>query len=129
VPKISGNSVVCIVTAAPTASSKVAFACRNQCQFAPVRPILSHDRLPIENPACLHVGSCSKCFTEFTGCVLELEAKKNGEALASPLKADRRSMTWSGIATSLSNQEAAAMRSIVFANALLDTVITQKIRG
>ena len=69
---------------------------------------LAEGRLPIENPACLHVGSCSECFAEFTGCVLELEAKKNGDVISSPVKADHGSMNWTDIASSLSKQEAAA---------------------
>lgn len=81
---------------------------REGCPDEETLMALADGRLPIENPACLHVGSCSECFAEFTGCVVESEAKKNGEVLASPLKADRRSMTWSGIATSLGSREAAA---------------------
>jgi hypothetical protein len=81
---------------------------REGCPDEETLMALADGRLPIENPACLHVGSCSECFAEFTGCVLELEAKKNGDVLASTLKTDRKSMTWSGIATTLGNQEAAA---------------------
>jgi hypothetical protein len=80
---------------------------REGCPDEETLMALADGRLPIENPACLHVGSCSECFAEFTGCVLELEAKKNEDVLASPLKTDRRSMTWSGIASTLGNQEAA----------------------
>jgi hypothetical protein len=69
---------------------------------------LAEGRLPAENPACLHVGSCSECFAEFTGCVLELEARENGDVISDVAKTDHKAMNWTGIASSLGKRETAA---------------------
>ena len=73
---------------------------------------LAEGRLPAENPACLHVGSCSECFAEFTGCILELEARENGDVISEAAKTNQKTMNWTGIASSLGKQESSAANAL-----------------
>jgi hypothetical protein len=71
---------------------------------------LAKEGLPIDHPASLHVGSCSECFAEFTGCCLELEnasAGRTGARKQESLGQLPPSVQWSEIASSVSkNREA-----------------------
>ncbi len=51
---------------------------RVDCPGEEVTMALAEERLPPDHPACLHVASCSECFAEFTGSILEL--KKTGDS-------------------------------------------------
>ena len=77
---------------------------REGCPDEETLMALAEGRLPIDNPVCLHVASCSECFAEFTGCVLELEAKKNADVTKEAVKAEYRSMNWMGVASALANE-------------------------
>jgi hypothetical protein len=79
---------------------------REGCPDEETLMALAGGRLPIENPVCLHVASCSECFAEFTGCIVELEAQKDAKVIADPAKVEYQSMPWSGIASALDNEKA-----------------------
>jgi hypothetical protein len=82
---------------------------RDGCPDEETIMALAADRLPIDHPACLHVGSCSECFAEYCGCCLEL-AGKVIDAKESSVAKDRGlpSLSWSDVASSLGDQDAAA---------------------
>ena len=78
---------------------------REGCPDEDTLMALAAGRLPIDNPACLHVASCSECFAEFTGCILELGPKKDATANDEPTKSEYGSVNWSGVASALGNEK------------------------
>jgi hypothetical protein len=69
---------------------------------------LAEERLPPEHPACLHVASCSECFAEFTGCILELKKDGNPNNIK-PQDSRYQGPDWTEIASAVSEEDLASV--------------------
>ena len=69
---------------------------------------LADERLPPDHPACLHVASCSECFAEFTGCILELQKTGDSNSIK-PQDPPHRGPNWSEIASAVSEEGLASV--------------------
>jgi hypothetical protein len=77
---------------------------RIDCPGEEVILALAADRLPPDDPACLHVASCSECFAEFTGSLLELERGEDPNP-TKPQGPPYRGAGWSEIASAVSGED------------------------
>ena len=81
---------------------------RDGCPAEETIMALAADRLSIDDPACLHVGSCSECFAEYCGFCLELAGKVIDAKDSSALKdSELPSLKWSEVASTLGSQDIA----------------------
>jgi hypothetical protein len=80
---------------------------RIDCPGEEVIMALAAERLPPDHPACLHVASCSECFAEFTGCILELQKSEDLNS-TDPKDSAYRGPDWNEIASTVSEDDVAS---------------------
>ena len=92
---------------------------RKDCPDEETIMSLAKNDLRGDHPACLHVVSCSECFAEYCGCLLELENQNSVDAKAvsnprqyGPAEQRARSMDWSQIASGLSTNDETQIKAI-----------------
>jgi hypothetical protein len=78
---------------------------RIDCPGEEIIMALAGEELPPDHPACLHVASCSECFAEFTGCILELKKSGDSNSLKSQDPPPHRGPDWSEIASAVSEED------------------------
>jgi hypothetical protein len=69
---------------------------------------LAEEQLPADHPACLHIASCSECFAEFTGCILELQERGHSKS-KKPVDPPYQGKDWSEIASAVSGDDPASV--------------------
>ena len=78
---------------------------RIDCPGEEIIMALAGEELPPDHPACLHVASCSECFAEFTGCILELEKSKDLNIVKPQDPPPDRGPNWSEIASAVGEED------------------------
>ena len=77
---------------------------RIDCPGEEIIMALAGEELPPDHPACLHVASCSECFAEFTGCILELQKAGDSNSIK-PQDPLHRGPNWSEIASAVGEED------------------------